>query len=917
MIVIGLLIVLFGITGILSGRSEDADFRGLVILSGGVVLVILGVLFRLRSATPFKLLTSRKDRLSREAETEIAFHVEQLTKENIDAGMSPMEARRQALIAFGGVTQIAEECRRVRSVEWIDDFVHDLRFGCRTLVANPGYTIAAIFALSIGIGPNTAFFTLFDAVFLRPMPFSLSSDVVVLEKTTPGRRFPDYSFSYSEYEYYRDHNTTLEALSANIPFFSTAPGSAQAVSGLLVSSSYFPVMHVEPVVGHRFTAADDVPAAPPYPAMLSENSWERLFGRDPQILGRNLVFGDTPVEISGITPRDFMGSRPGVPDLWLPLAARAERECCRLEGRLKPGMNRQQAQAELTQLADAFHSALPGAGREWTIGLSAPTPGILRNSTLYREPGRNLALFTIFQAVTGMVLLIACANVSGLLLGKAVSRQKEIAIRLSLGASRGRLIRQLLTEALLIALTAGVIGLLMSWWILKVLIQMALSMLAGLIGGSALLDLTPDFRILLYTIAASTVTAIGFSLLPTLQATKLNLTESLKDESPGFGGKRKHDFRGPVSAQVAVCLMLLIGAGAIIGSSRPSLKLDVGFDVDRVLAISGSDPARRSELLDRLSAFSDIGSVASASGIPLSGQRTLSTAVLPKANASADEQSRAPRQPLMFVSQNYFETLGIAVLQGRTFTPQEISTRAPVAVISNTLAAELWPGENPVGRTITVGSFPSVDVIGVVRDVSASGLAASNPESLYLPSQNGGLESEVLIRTSKDPNVLVANLSRELRSIGGNSVSVQTMNSVLDSNPTLLVLRTLGTVLSVMGLMGLLLAAVGIYSMVGFAISHQTRDIGIRMALGARRKNILRMFLTRSMRPIVEGLAAGMVLGIILSLLMSRLFEAVKFIDLGLLAEISGLFVAIALLAAYVPARKATKLDPSVALRRN
>jgi predicted permease len=838
--------------------------------------------------------SAAKEKIYGEIDKELTFHIEELTKENIAAGMSPEEARRRALIEFGGERQVAEETRRKRGIPWLDDFIHDLRFAGRLLLKSPGYTFAAILALSIGIGPNTAFFTLFDAIFFRPAPFPLPDEVVAIEKAVPGQRFNIMDFSYAEYQYYRDHNMTLDALavvaSPDELILSDELGGAAPLFGLIVSSNYFSVMGITAAAGNTFNAADDVQTAPPYSAMLSDNFWERRFGRDPEILGKRITLGNVPVTIIGIIPRDFMGSGPRVPSVWLPLGARSERSCCRLEGRLKAGITREQSQAELTRLADAFYADLPERDPQWTITLVTPTPGFARNSTLYREPHRTFILFSMFQAAIGMVLLIACANVSGLLLGKAVSRQKEIAVRLSLGASRARLIRQLLTESFLISLAAGVLGLLTSWWVTRVLVLMATSAISRMSGGSFVLNLTPDLNILLYAFGISVITAVAFSLSPALQATRLNLTESLNDEVPAFGGLRKFDFRGTVSAQVAVCLMLLIGAATIVGSAAPLLSSDLGFDPERMLVVSAPTPEQSRELQERVAGLPDIASIASASEIPLNG-------------------ARAPT----FVGPAYFETLGISLLQGRTFSRQEISTHAPVAVVSSAIAAKQWPGENAIGKVLSLKSpvEASFQVIGVVRDVSNSAVSASYLGTVYIPSQRDGLEDNVFIRTMRDSSLLAAHLYRELP-----SMRVRTMTSVVNEHPALMGVQALGTTFSMIGVLGLLLASIGIYSMVGYAVSRQSREIGIRMALGAQRTDVRRMILGRSMRPIGQGIAAGLVLGVIVSLMMSRIFQSLKFLDVRALAAISVLIIVISLVAAYIPARSATNLDPLAVLRK-
>jgi predicted permease len=490
-----------------------------------------------------------------------------------------------------------------------------------------------------------------------------------------------------------------------------------SVFGLFVSSDYFQVMAADAIVGRSFETADDHLTAAPYPAMLSENFWERRFGRDPQVIGMSMSFSGVQSVIVGITPRDFMGARPEVPDVWLPLGARgAQRTCCVLEGRLKPGVTMEQAEAELNQLANSSPSNLPSYPR-WRVSVTRALPGFFKGSK-FSSAGPRLIIFSLFQVAIGSVLLIACANVAGLLLSRAMARHKEIAVRLSLGASRSRLVRQLLTEAFVIAQLAGLLSVAMTWWILKVAVRWTLSAIdnAGLsAGGTVLVNVAPDMKVFFYAFGISTVTAVGFALLPALQATKINLTESLNNEVPALGGNRRSWLRSwTTGAQVAVCLMLMIAAGTLVRSSSRLLTTDPGFHPDHVLTISVLDPAQlgysanfadavRHELRDQLTSLPGVESIATASRIPLAGLVTRTT-IVPAALASAPDSFRLERYPYSFVSTGYFETLRIPILHGRSFSEQEIAGRAPVVVISESLSRNLWPGQDAIGKTVRIGA---------------------------------------------------------------------------------------------------------------------------------------------------------------------------------------------------------------------
>jgi putative ABC transport system permease protein len=892
-----------------------------------------------------------------ELDKELQFHIDELIRDNIAAGMSPGQARREALITLGGREQIVAESRSVRRVPWFDEFIQDVRFGWRMLAKNPGYTAAAILALSLGIGPNTALFTLFDNVALRPVPVPLPDRIAGLSRSLPQFPYPVPFFTYDEYLYYRAHTTVFEDLSANTPSHLRMSSGSSAVLqsgtqkalGLFVSSSYFSVMRVDPVRGNAFGPADDNLTAPPYPAVLSDNFWEHRFGRDPGMLGKTVAFNGIPAVIAGIMPRDFMGARPQVPDVWLPLTARGSPQHLEqerapsyvVEGRLKPGISMPQAETELTQLAAGLAAESGKPELTTTIHVSRAQQG-------FQQPdkgGRLYVLYGLFQPAVGMVLLIACANVAGLLLGKAVSRQKEIAVRLSLGATRKRLIRQLLTEGFLIAQFAGLLSLLMTWWILKVLVRVALAAVENSDlsdGGTFLITITPDVRVFIYSFGISVVTSVAFALIPALQTTRLQLTGALNEEGPVLGeGGRSRFHTWTLAIQIAVCLMLLIGAATFVRSSRRVAATDPGFNTAHILTVSIMNPAQlgystsRIEALihdvqSRLPGLPGVTSVSTASRIPLSGGVSR-VSVTPKEHPNVDPRPQfQPRYPFTFVSTGYFETLGIPVLQGRSFTAQDISNHAAVAMISDVLAQKLWPGDDPIGKLITVGSqeqlsvplrqepfFPSMRVIGVVRNVYSDNMASPDPGALYLPTQQlAGWEPNLIIRTDKDPAFAVQLFSSELQAIDSNlSAAFQTMSSVLEHDPVFIILRVLGIVFFSIGLLGLVLASLGIYSMVGYAVSRQTREIGVRMALGAQKTDVLGLILRRSMRPVGIGVAGGVLSGVIVSLLMSRVSQALTVLDVPTLAGISMLLVVLGLLAAYVPARHATRLDPSVALR--
>jgi len=917
----------------------------------------------------------KRDALDENLNEELRTHIEMRAELNAADGMSPQEARYAAQKRFGNSTLLKEKTREMDLISWIETVAADVRFGIRTLVKDRGYTAAAVIALALGIGANTALFTLFNSVALQTLPVNDPQKLTELYRTSPTALAPFGPFNYDEYAYIRDHNNVFSGVSVlrpghlrmsgiSLPPSSTsassagvlgisAPeqlnGSSEAVMGVFVSASYFSVMGISPVAGRFFRPEEDQNTGGTYPVLLSENFWRRRFSGDPAILGTSVMFSGIPAVIVGITPADFMGTRTAVPDVWAPVSAvitpqstaqQRTAVCCEVNGRLKPGVTLQQAQANLVVLSDAFHHEHPTADQKSGISVQQAVP--------YGRGQRGFEIgFAVFQPAIGLVLLIACANVAGLFLGKAATRRREIAVRLAMGASRWRLIRQLVTEGIVVAQIAGALSLLVTWWTLRVVSNYLLSSFSnsGLsVGGTTLpMHLDPNFRVFLYTFVVGIVTGIGFALAPALHSTRLDLSSSLKDEGAAFGSGGKSRFRGwMVAVQIAVCLMLLVGAGMLVRSSIHLLSTNPGFETKSVVNVTILNPLElgysagrtkdlNSQLQAKLRSLPGVTQVAQASRVPLGGN-VVNTVVVPEGSAAAlnpQLRAQAPQYSVTYISPEFFETLGIPVLQGRTFTPQEIASRASVAVVSTGLAQRLWPGQSPLGKRIAIGSpaqqrfftdfaviSDSTEIVGEVGEIRSVSTIALDSGALYLPRPATGWNGNLLLRTAGDPRTVATALAAEVQSVDSNlSVSFQTLDAMMTSEGAFVATRMIGIVFSIIGSLGLFLASVGIYSMVGYTVSRQTREIGIRMALGAGKMDVLRLILRRSMKPIGAGIIAGIVLGIALSLAVSAIFPGLTLLDPAVILGVSSLLAAIALLAAYIPARRAARVDPIIALR--
>jgi len=910
----------------------------------------------------------RKNRVEQELTDELRFHLEKLIEEKVGQGMSLEEARYAARQELGGVEQIKEECRDMRRVNYIDNFTQDLRYGLRMLAKNPGFTALSVFALAVGIALNTAVFTAFNATALRPIQATDPGRIVAVYRSTLQDQNVE-AFNYIDYLYYRDHNKVFtglfaaseadvalsEAANAREPtrptggiaaaiglrFFQQMAGTAELDRAAMVSENYFPTLGINPVKGRSFAATE------PYPVvMLSYNFWARRFRSDPSLLGKTLKLNGKPFTVIGITPKDFIGTYPNAPAVWLPVSAyplleagrdplhNSNDECCGIFGRLKTGVTLQQAQADTTVLAEQLRRTYPSGSknnRPVTISLEAASPFGL-------HPSREVVtMLAALMSAVGLVLLIACANVAGLQLARSAARRKEIGVRLALGASRGRLMQQLLTEASMLAVIAGGAGLLASWFAERFLVASVAAALPPVWGFLAI-NVNPDLRVFDYTLGVSLVTGILFGLTPALEASKLNLNSILKEEGVSFAGKLRglrlrHVFIG---AQVAICLVLLIVAGLLARGSARAVSLNPGFETKRILGLdiemppgSGYDASKQRaivhQLLQRFETAPGVKAVASGR-VPLAGGLRTASALL---DASARQSSTpAPEFYYSYVTPNYFDTLSIPIVRGRTFTDSEARAGAAVTVISEAVARKFWPGQDPIGKRITLDAtrqyhgsdepFPSgqsFQVIGVSKDIRSAWLNKVDPGLLAMPLPPTRY-GDVMIRADNDPNGLINELAEDVKAVNPSViVYAETLDGLITMNPGFVLSRVGAVFSTIIGLLGLLLASVGIYGMVSYAVVQRTHEVGVRMALGARRRDVLTLILRQSARPVAFGMSVGLVLSAALSRLFSSLLFGISSLDPVAFLGVSLLLMSVALVACYVPARRATKVDPMIALR--
>jgi predicted permease len=917
----------------------------------------------------------RREHLAADLDEELQFHLAMREQLNAQEGMPQEDARSDAIRRFGNPARWKEKMREI-DVSTVPETVwQDVRFAARMLAKHRGFTAVGILALGLGVGVNTAIFTVYKSFLLRPLDASDARQLVNISRTDYQGKY-DATFSFADYQAYRDHNQVFSGMIAaagdevalsgvggapgaggsmegrlasavgfRLP--SLMSGGAEFVTASIVSDNYFSVLGVSAVRGRTFRPNDphDHTASPG--VLISENYWQRRFRGDPALLGRSIKLNGVAFTVIGITPRDFMGTNLNVPNFWMSIRQwdllhpgsdiihDRENACCRLYGRLAPGTSLSEAQAEMNLLADQLrsqHAPHSDASKPVTIQLY---PGSPLGPDL--EPGLNVAVVLIMCAV-GMVLLIACANLASLQLARGAARQNEMGIRLSLGASRGRLIRQLLTESAILGLLAGVVSLFLTWWILRLLVVEISATLPAEWGAFAM-HVAPDIGVFGYVFAVSLLAGLLFGLAPALESSKPSLSSALKEEGAHFlFATRKWRSRdGLIAVQVAVCLVLMVAGGLLIRSSIRTLKMETGYETRRVLFLDlyfpdgfgytrSKQAAESLALYDRIRALPGVADVTFGRPPAGGGMRT-ATVTVNGEKALADNSQRDLYYT--YVQPNYFRTLNIPLSLGTGFTEAHGRPDA-VAILSESAAKELWPGKNPIGRELALDAskrFRAKDelapdgssyrVVGIARDTRAALIDGMDVRKVYLPLPADRLDDRpLLVRTEADPKPLVDGIGRLMHSMDSNMIIYsEPLDGLLTMSPQFVTSRCAALFASIIGALGLLLASVGIYGTVSYAVVRRTREVGVRMALGAKKRDVVWLMLGESTRPVLVGLSIGVVGAAGAAHLMRALLFGVNTLDPLSFVGVSGLFCGVAMLAAYVPARRASLVDPMVALR--
>jgi len=820
----------------------------------------------------------------------------------------------------------------------MDTLIGDLRYAARTLRKSPVFTTIAILSLGLGIGANTTIFSFLNAFFLRPLPVADPGRVVAV--FTSDHSGPLYgNSSYPDYLDFKDGTEAFSGLAAwTIAPMSLGEGSeTDRVFGELVTANYFSVAGVEAAHGRVFRAETDGAGSAAPAVVLSDAFWRRRLGADPAAVGKAVTLNGRPFSVVGIAPPAFTGMMRGIAvDLWVPMTApgaipssdRLDRRGSRwlfLLGRLQPGLSEGVAQAQLAVVGSRLQIAYAG---NWTdVRGNRRVVSVVPESRARVFPGVRgmvLGFLGLLLGIVGLVLLLACTNVAGLLLARAAARRHETAIRLSLGASRSRLVRQLLTESVLLSLLAGAAGTLLALWATDLLMA-----LRPPLPFPVALDLRLDPRVLGYTVVLSVLTGIVFGLVPALQASRADVVAALKAESLAGGGLigRFAPRRLLVVAQTAVSLVLLIGAGLFLQSLRNAHRIDTGFDANGLLLLSldlrlaGYDEPRGrvlyEQLLERAKALPGVGSACLATEVPLGfGSHRRALAIEGYEPQSGEDMEVHTNT----VGPGYFRTLGVSLVRGREFTEADAAGRPAVAIVNEAFARRYWPGQDPLGKRLGQGSRVApldLEVVGVVKDGKYVTLGEEPTPFFYVSFlQRYRADATLHVRaTGADPGLLVAALRREVQALDPSLpiFDVKTMNDHLGLS--LLPARIAAGFLGLFGFVALALAAMGIYGIMAFAVSQRTRELGVRLALGARPGDLLGMILKQGLRLAGLGLVLGLFAALALTRLASGLLYGISATDPATFVAIPAILAAVALLSSYIPARAAMATDPMAALR--
>jgi len=882
----------------------------------------------------------RRRRVEDELDEELRFHLEQKIEQGIAEGLSPEEARYQALRAMGGLDQKKEEIRDTRGIHWLTDFVDDVRYAFRSLRRAPGLTAVVVVTIALGIGMTTTPYSMLDALVFRPYPVPRPGEVVTLVSTTRDDGFDD--FSYREYLDIREHTKSYDGLIANAPLgsvgFSAAAGETPRVrGGMLVSGNYFRVLGVEPTLGRGFREEEDQVPGRDAVTILGPDFWKRELGGDPSVVGRTIRLNGTDFTVIGVAPESFPGmllfSRP---DFYMPLAMarlfssdpkkdffvdRDDRQLS-VKGRLKPGTSLAHAREEIALLARDFERAHPQLNRD--RGATVRTRFQMRT----RGDDPNWKFSVIFTVLAVAVLLVACTNAAGLLLSRARTRRREIAVRLAIGAGRFRLVRLLLTESLVLACLGGLLGIAVGYAGIKALQTFSIPSELPVI-----IPFRLDGRVLAAAIVMSVVSALFCGLAPALQATRGDLVAGLKSDdgdasASGRGRKRLWGRNALVVAQIAMSLMLLAVTFLMFRGFQHGLLEGTGFATDhrllvrfdpRLIQYDAAGTQRFYEMLaERMRHTPGVESAALLQSPPFGLDDFDAVAFVP-------ETFQLPRGREHFtaaadtVDEGFFDTMGIPILRGRGFRPSDTEDAPRVAVVNAQFAKHYWPDADAVGKRIRLDgpAGAPVEIVGVAANIKYRSTDETPADFLYLPMRQHPVPRMVLLlRSPVDPQELVCTVKDAVRSLDANMPMLETRTYAdLYRYHTVEGPRVAVNLVGTMGAVGLLLAIAGLYGLVAYNVARRTREIGIRIAIGAQSSDVLRLVMGKSLVLVGVGAVIGFGLGLAVEQLMNSMLFNAGGVDFLVYLVVVPAMILVAMLAAYVPGRRACRIPPTLALR--
>jgi predicted permease len=873
----------------------------------------------------------RKEQVSQELDEELNGFLELAAEEKMKQGMSRNDALRSVRLERGNL-EVSKEA--VRAAGWesiVETCWQDLRFAVRVLRNNPGFTAAAVLAIALGVGINVGIFSVLNGAALRLLPIPRAEQVVSIDQILHGgfkrnEHNGSSMFSYSEYLDYRDHSHVFSGLLGYEPFVEATLGGGKMkeLTGTLATCNYFDVLGEHPGQGRGFLESDCAAPGGNAVVVISDDLWRGTFASHPSLVGKRIILNRTAYTVVGIAPPGFRGTEPIPSSFWAPITmqkaldpwsdriADDNMSWLAVLGRVQPGVTMEQVRADLAVIAGRIDLMHPGRITSLAI----------RTATFFnRQMEREILapVVSVILAAFGLVLLVACANVANLLLARASVRQKEIALRLSIGASRWRLVRQLLTESLLLSLIGGTLGSLLAFWSFEAITRLIISHLPHQVSTLAV-NVAPDFRVLGYGLGLTFLTGIGFGLIPALQSSRQDLNTSLKEDGAHSGpGKRSGRFsrNALVGTQVAVCMILLLAAGLLLRGLYYVQTVDPGFEMKGVATMSlnlgqqGYDDTRgmafMGRLRQRISELPGVIEVAQAECAPLSHDFSADAFTVP---------GRVEKIGIEYnhVSPEYFSVIGVPIVRGRGFLPGETHD-SPGVVVTESTARRLWPDGDALAKTLRESSGREYSVIGVARDAQVAHLGDVHTTYLYFPAgPQDNLRVYVLVRYAGDFPATAKGIRNVVQSLDADlPVDVTKLEDYLEvwRQPSRIVAALSGA----LGALALLLASIGVYGVVSYSVSRRVHEIGVRMALGADRTEVMKLVLEQAMRPVLIGGVVGVAACAAVSHVLSSMLFGLSAHDPIAFISVPLLLLIVAMVASYIPARRAMSVDPIVALR--